>query len=165
MTQKTLRKTKAKHRNNARKWGINKLKSHGVFSINSKPISSSKNTEIEKEFLSNFGIGLSFSYTEEMKKRTKSLKEDIGFVYFIGNYNFGFVKIGYSKCPERRIKEIQTGCPFSVCILGKLAGTPSYEKELHKKFQCERTNGEWFKVSEEIKKIISLAQNKQDSYL
>ena len=154
MVYKTLKKTKPKHRLNARKWGVYKLKSVGVFYINTKSIASAKSIEIEKEFFNLFGRGLVSSYLDEMKKRVDKSNTDFSYVYFIGNYHFGFVKIGYSSCPERRLKQIQTGCPFNVSILGKMNGNAKKEKELHRKFQKNKTKGEWFVISDEIKNLI-----------
>lgn len=57
------------------------------------------------------------------------------------------IKIGF--CEEwnltRRIKELQTGNPYEVVLLGHIPGDILCEQELHRRWNEYRYRGEWFK--------------------
>ena len=62
-----------------------------------------------------------------------------------------YVKIGVAENPEKRIKEISTGCPFKPEIIAtKQLGKLCYlvERYLHIKYVDKGTNGEWFELEE-----------------
>lgn len=69
-------------------------------------------------------------------------------VYFIraGNY----IKIGYADDPRKRLKELQTGNPNKLELLGSIPGDVSREKEVHHIFSDFRVNGEWFELTTDI---------------
>jgi hypothetical protein len=69
----------------------------------------------------------------------------MGFVYFVRGGDF--VKIGWSKNPDRRAEQLRTGCPFKTTVIGRLAGTKDDEAALHRAFDWLRTKGEWFRAS------------------
>ena len=70
-------------------------------------------------------------------------------IYFIGNKKENICKIGVSNNVEKRIKEIQCSCPFSVEVLITYPVSDDYliEKALHNKYNEHRLNGEWFNLS------------------
>lgn len=78
------------------------------------------------------------------------------------------IKIGYSKNPIKRLKQLQTGHPTKIgcegwfeCLSEDEAHTE--EHVLHHAFRKDRIrpNGEWFKYSDAIKMYIeSLRTNK-----
>jgi len=70
-------------------------------------------------------------------------------IYFIGNKKENICKIGVSSNVEKRIKEIQCSCPFSVEVLITYPVSDDYliEKALHNKYNEHRQNGEWFNLS------------------
>lgn len=76
-------------------------------------------------------------------------------LYIIGNVQQNICKIGVSKNPSKRLKQIQTGCPFKVSILAYVEhlGRDS-EKEMHKRYKGDRMQGEWFRINDEIRSII-----------
>lgn len=80
------------------------------------------------------------------------------YVYFIGNVDEGYVKIGYSNNPEKRVTGVQTGTPFVVSILAVFPGNRDTETILHDRFSHLRTRdrGEWFRIDDEIKLIVSI---------
>jgi len=99
---------------------------------------------------------------EDMKLNIKpsqdyTLKRGLfnGFVYVIGNIEFGFVKIGYSTNPNKRLSGIQTGCPFKLEILKVYNGNLQLEKALHKKYKEYNTNGEWFRLEGKLKESLN----------
>lgn len=80
-------------------------------------------------------------------------------VYFIqcGNY----IKIGHADDPERRLRELQTGNPNKLELLGYVSGDIVREREIHFTFADFRTDGEWFELTTDI--LAYLQQNKADS--
>lgn len=63
--------------------------------------------------------------------------------YFIAGG--GFVKIGSSANPERRVKQISTNCPFRVSLIRVMDGIEESEaKRIAFGLSLNRPNGEWF---------------------
>lgn len=85
--------------------------------------------------------------------------------YFISDPEAGVVKIGKSYNPERRLRQLQTGCARPLCLamllpiglerLGKCAPGGWNEKTLHVRFQKDRLEGEWFRLSPDIQNFIN----------
>src|SRR5690606_10224318 len=57
-------------------------------------------------------------------------------------------KIGYSKSPLHRIKEIQATNPNTVTLVGYWDGLLYHEHSLHRRFAHCRKHGEWFAMTE-----------------
>lgn len=96
-------------------------------------------------------------FTEEKMEQYGNVSEKFnvekdGYVYFMqaGDY----IKIGYSATIHKRVKQLQTGCPYELKLLLALKGTLSTEKAFHKRFQEERYNNEWFNYSFRIREFI-----------
>lgn len=70
------------------------------------------------------------------------------YVYFVEAKNLGLVKIGFSKDPSKRLKDLQTGSPDELEGLFTFPGTKQKEKELHRKLHRFRVRGEWFKLDD-----------------
>lgn len=72
-----------------------------------------------------------------------------GYVYLIGTPIFGWYKIGKSRTPEVRIKDLGILLPFKIHILGvwKAANHHLMESSLHEIYSNKRINGEWFEFS------------------
>ena len=68
------------------------------------------------------------------------------YVYYIQNEDSGAVKIGISKNPEARLKQLQTGCDGKLKLLGyRLAENRFSDEALeHKKHKDNHIHGEWF---------------------
>lgn len=78
-----------------------------------------------------------------------------GYVYFIGNREHDFVKIGYTAGhPQRRLNALQTGCPFKLEILLVIDGDPPWEREFHRVCAESRLSGEWFKLSGKAEEVM-----------
>lgn len=80
-----------------------------------------------------------------------------GFVYFayIGEASPVYIKIGFSKYdPNKRLKNLQTGCPFPIKLLGFVIGRMSQEEELHSVLKDYRIQGEWFDYSDYVERIV-----------
>ena len=83
-------------------------------------------------------------------------KKNRGYVYVIGNLEYGFCKIGFSKKPYSRLKQLQTGAPFKLYVLRKYKGTIYDEKMLQKKYYKYQTHGEWFRIDGRLKSALNL---------
>ena len=72
-------------------------------------------------------------------------------VYFVAenennNYSTLRVKIGISMDIQRRVKQLQTGSPYELKLMGwiRLGNDRELEKQLHKKYSPENIRREWF---------------------
>lgn len=84
-------------------------------------------------------------------------KEDVarhrkGFIYFywIGNT----VKIGFSIKPLNRLRGLETGAAEPPSRILVLPGTLADERRLHKRFDRQRSHGEWFRATVALNQII-----------
>jgi hypothetical protein len=80
-----------------------------------------------------------------------------GFVYFayIGETAPVYIKIGFSRYdPHKRLKNLQTGCPFPIKLLGFVIGRMVQEEELHDVLKDYRIQGEWFDYSDYVERIV-----------
>ncbi len=80
-------------------------------------------------------------------------------VYIVHAENTCFYKIGATKFDlDKRIKSLQTGCPFEITIHHWIAFDPPFklEKHMHKNApDGSRRAGEWFELSDDqLKKLI-----------
>ena len=76
-------------------------------------------------------------------KKSK-LKRKGDCLYFIQSSKTGEIKIGRSKHPQKRLKNLQTGNPNTLKIIISLEGLGWREKELHETLKRWRGSGEWF---------------------
>ena len=60
----------------------------------------------------------------------------------------GMYKIGTSRDPARRIREMRTGNP-TVELIAYGTGTSTEEKFLHEMYAKQNIEGEWFSLSDE----------------
>ena len=67
-------------------------------------------------------------------------------LYIIQSSNNGCFKIGRSKHPEKRLKQLQTGSPYKLKLVLVLKNEGAYEKSLHRLFPKReiKCKGEWF---------------------
>lgn len=77
------------------------------------------------------------------------------YVYFIQIGDSGDIKIGYTNNIKKRLKELQTGSPKKLKLLGYIDGGRTKEQELHSQFKQYRVNGEWFRLHQEIVDYIN----------
>lgn len=57
------------------------------------------------------------------------------------------VKIGVSKEPEVRLRQLSTACPRRLTLLTSFQGGFDVEAEIHRHYESQRVNGEWFDLS------------------
>lgn len=79
-------------------------------------------------------------------------------IYLIKSLNEGIYKIGVSKKPSKRLKEVQTGNPAPIDILYLYESDNAYKIEtvLHNRYSHFNTHGEWFELS--IKEEMSFME-------
>jgi hypothetical protein len=86
----------------------------------------------------------------------------MGYVYLIGSTKFGWYKIGKSKIPEIRIRDLGILLPFKVEVIKiwKAEDHHSLEKLLHEMHNANKINGEWFEFSKiELQQLIESIPN------
>ena len=71
-------------------------------------------------------------------------------VYAIRMGASGPIKIGYSKDPVSRLKQMQTGCAEKLKIIGTMPGGKLEEKNIHMALSSEKLSGEWFNNSTSV---------------
>tara|TARA_Y100000310_G_C20334261_1_gene646713 strand:+ start:381 stop:680 length:300 start_codon:yes stop_codon:yes gene_type:complete len=69
-------------------------------------------------------------------------KEDA--LYFIQSDVTGMIKIGRSKDPQKRLKQLQTGNPNKLKLIASFEKEGWKEKALHEELSRYRLEGEWF---------------------
>ena len=74
------------------------------------------------------------------------------YLYVIGCKDKNYYKIGHSRNPEKRLKAIQTSCPFNLNLICKKKSADARQKEskLHLWLWELRKQGEWFVLSPQI---------------
>lgn len=72
------------------------------------------------------------------------------YIYVITN-GVGQVKIGITKSPKTRLKQLQTGCATELKLRMLIQGDRVMERRVHKLLTPFRTRrkGEWFNLSED----------------
>lgn len=81
-------------------------------------------------------------------------KSEEGYVYFIYSpdlykLNIHHIKIGQSRKPEKRLKQLQTGNSFKLVIYKSIKSIDykNIEKQLHNKYDYCNVYNEWFDMT------------------
>ena len=79
-------------------------------------------------------------------------------IYFVRAEATPYVKIGYvktaktkvstSRAINKRISELQVGCPYELTLLRTADGELAEETALHNKYSTRKVRGEWFCLSD-----------------
>lgn len=111
---------------------------------------------LAKSYLGNLRLGV--TNRADLALHESEYGQSDGLVYFIGvgGEYITHVKIGYTRHnPYARMRDLQTGCPFRMELLGYVLGNQDMERELHSVLGEFCTSGEWFEYSEYVSRIIS----------
>jgi hypothetical protein len=73
----------------------------------------------------------------------------MGYVYLIGTTVYGWYKIGKSKTPEVRVRDLGILLPFKIRVfrVWKAENHHLMEKALHEMYAKNQINGEWFQFT------------------
>lgn len=78
-------------------------------------------------------------------------------------------KIGISVNPKRRLKQLQTGCPFILRLLWccDLKDAKETEKRIHLCLKSNHVSGEWYKVEGDVISVVKslVTTTKGDDWL
>ena len=78
-------------------------------------------------------------------------------VYFIEAVGLDLVKIGFARDVAQRLTDLQCGSPVALRLLGTIPGGLGMELFFHKDLAEYRVRGEWFALSDRLKKYIANA--------
>lgn len=79
-------------------------------------------------------------------------------IYFLMSHSHQIVKIGVSTDVVARIQAIKQGSPIPLELVACLRGPAQLERALHVYLRESRLKGEWFRVTDAVKRIVELAQ-------
>lgn len=77
-------------------------------------------------------------------------------VYFIRAEGGGPIKIGRSADPDKRLRELQTGHPYPLRVVGMASGGRELEAALHRILCDYRLMGEWFEDTGPVLELMRL---------
>lgn len=85
----------------------------------------------------------------QLERKEPFTEHDLRLVYFLEAGPF--IKIGRAKIsPTKRIRQLQTGCPYPIKLLLWLPGGSDLERRCHRRFAHLRAQGEWFHRTPEL---------------
>lgn len=74
-----------------------------------------------------------------------------GTIYFAQAVGGGPIKIGWTGGDvNRRIRALQSACPFELIVTRTTPGTRADERELHRRHRFDRLRGEWYYPSPDV---------------
>jgi hypothetical protein len=70
----------------------------------------------------------------------------------------GTSKIGIAGDPEKRLRELQTGSPVLLTLVGAMPGGLALERLLHRRWAAHRIHGEWFapEVQHDLAQLLAV---------
>lgn len=145
-------------KNQIRLFAIYRLKERRIRLVNGVPIFKAKADDIFIKYKEVIGDTLEEDYKKNKPSRFsgKKIKDRLedGFVYFAINEEHAMCKIGYSVSPSKRLKELQTSCPYILKIQKTVVGDIQMERLFHKIYKDYKITGEWFKLIGELKRFV-----------
>lgn len=66
------------------------------------------------------------------------------------------LKVGFSRNPAARAKDMQGHCPYQLTIIGVLPGNSEDEQHILNVLRRYRVHGEWHSMNDELEKVINL---------
>ena len=94
-------------------------------------------------------------YKKHMYWTRRKLEQNEYFIYYIKNINSGHIKIGWSRNPQKRIRQLQPGAEGKLIIMATQPGGPSAEASIHRHFKRLQFYGEWYKSDSSLLGYIS----------
>jgi hypothetical protein len=137
---------------------ISKLKSKQIFKIDHVHVQDARANRLKLKYIEIFNSDPIDDYKIYLRSAIidnydKPMK---GYVYFIGNKENGYVKIGYSLNPVKRRNMLQTSCPFPLEIIYLLNGDVPMERRIQKVFKQYKTDSknEWFNITGDLERCL-----------
>src|ERR1035437_7980310 len=100
------------------------------------------------------------------------------YIYLIQSLENSYYKIGVSKSPNLRIKQLNTGNPELIKLIEVYQSDIAYkvEKVLHRRYAYARKKNEWFNLSlkeevsflnecKQIEEILNLLEKNKDVFI
>lgn len=75
-------------------------------------------------------------------------------VYFVRALKTGFIKIGYSTAPAKRVSDMQVGTGEPLSLILTVPGNRAEERAFHMRFNDSRERGEWFREDGQLLKFL-----------
>ncbi len=91
---------------------------------------------------------------EETLKLYAPMDLDGECIYFVQIVDDGPIKIGYSRKPLRRVRNLQASNPYTLFVVGLLIGNRDIEASLHQRFAEYWIGGDWFRAGARLLKYI-----------
>lgn len=88
--------------------------------------------------------------TERSPASVKPVRMVRSWVYFARSGTDGPIKIGWSKNPTARLKELSVASPAGLSLVLAVPGDARDERRLHAQFAAHRLHGEWFNPAPEL---------------
>jgi hypothetical protein len=89
---------------------------------------------------------------EERRKRGEAI------VYFIARSDWPEdgepVKIGIARDVDQRLRNLQTGSPEDLFLIGTMVGGKAAERDIHRRFHECHIRGEWFRMCPALREFI-----------
>ncbi len=82
-------------------------------------------------------------------------------IYMIRAIGTGYVKIGKASGAdiEPRLIQLQVGCPFELRVIARVDCPDYMEGELHRHLYRDAIRGEWFKLGDRTRRVLTIMQN------
>lgn len=109
---------------------------------------------IPKRFFIGFLEHCASPETLKRIEEAKQKRKDTSVVYFYADIKKKAVKIGTSVQLEQRLNTLQNSNPNKLTLLNVIPGDCKIESEWHKHFQQLRLHGEWFTLTDDLRKAI-----------
>lgn len=126
---------------------MRKLRRSGFTTIGGKELHYCTYPMISTYFEKKFGYNPLKDDIENILSKNNGVSSVDEYVYVITTPDMSFCKIGYSKNPEKRLKELQTSHHSKLSIYTVFRGDRLVEKKLHQIYKSHKTMGEWFKFN------------------
>lgn len=65
-------------------------------------------------------------------------------IYLIADVDHHFCKIGFAQDVQKRLAQLQTGCPWELYIHKSKPGNMALERAIHEEVKAYKIRGEWF---------------------
>jgi hypothetical protein len=93
-----------------------------------------------------------------LKRQITDEKDQTEKVYFILNPITNHVKIGTSRKPLQRLRDLQTSSPGRLVLLATIPGDRRMESLFHRHYESCRVSGEWFQLTPKMQAHIEELQ-------